>query len=380
MKRCLTLLLSLGLIAGCSSTPSRDWPADGLEDTQDGLQVETVWRANAGRGLHAPGDAFDPVVVGDRVYVADERGRLSAFNLEDGRRVWRMDLDRSLSAGPAISDDLIVVVTRRGQVLGIDPAEKSIRWESTLTSQVLAMPLISADTVILQAADGRVFGLRADNGSRRWTYERSMPPLTLRGSADPVAVGSRILAGLPNGTLVNLNRSDGSLNWEAQIGQPRGSSDLERMRDVASRFVVFRGELYAAAYQGEVMALDLQQGRSSWSRDLSSSQGVAVDRERVYVSESNGRIWALDRRTGAAVWRQDQTEGLQASAPLVQGDTVVFGDERGRLTWVDAQDGDILARQRFHGDGFSRRPVLVGDDIVVLSDGGRLLRLAVSRP
>ncbi|MCH8506678.1 MAG: outer membrane protein assembly factor BamB, partial [Ectothiorhodospiraceae bacterium] len=269
---------------------------------------------------------------------------------------------------------------RRGQVLGIDPSDESILWESGITSEVLAMPLISSDTVIVQAADGRVFGLRADTGSRRWLYERSMPPLTLRGAANPMAVGSRILAGLPNGTLVNLNRSDGSLNWEAQIGQPRGSSDLERMRDVASRFVVFRGEVYVAAYQGEVQALELQQGRASWSRDLSSSQGVAVDRERVYVSEANGRIWALDRRTGAAIWRQDQTEGLQPSAPLVLGDTVVFGDERGRITWLDAQDGNILARQRFHGDGFSRRPVQVGDDIVVLSDGGRLLRLTVRRP
>lgn len=380
MKRSLLLLIALLLLAGCSSTPKRELPADVLQDVQNELRVETVWRANAGRGVHAPGDALDPVIWNDQVFVVDRRGRLSAYDLESGDRHWRTRVGSGVSAGPAVSDDLVVVASREGKVIGLDRRTREIRWISGVTSEVLAMPLISGDTVVVQAADGRVFGLRTDTGTRRWILDRSMPPLTLRGGADPRAVGSRILAGLPNGRLVSLSRTDGSQQWEAQVGEPSGGSDLERMRDVARRFVVQRGEVYAAAYQGEVVALDLQQGRSSWRRELSSTQGLAADAERVYVTETNGRIWALDRRTGAAIWRQDQTDGLQATAPVVQGDTIVFGDERGRLTWLDAQDGDLLARARLHRAGFSRPGVVVDGDLVVLSDGGRLMRLSLTRP
>ncbi|MCC5859723.1 MAG: outer membrane protein assembly factor BamB [Ectothiorhodospiraceae bacterium] len=380
MRRGLTLLVMVLLLAGCSSAPKRELPADELQDTRDGLQVETVWRASAGSGAHAPGDALGPVVVDGEVFVVDRRGRLSVFDLETGNRLWRMGIGSPVSAGPAVSDELIVVASREGKVIGVDRRNREVLWISGVTSEVLAMPLISSDTVIVQAADGRVFGLRTDTGSRRWIYDRSMPPLTLRGGADPRAVGSRILAGLPNGRIVALGRSDGRLLWEAQVGEPRGGSDLERMRDVARRFVIERGEIYAAAYQGEVVALGLQEGRSSWRRELSSTQGVAADGERVYVAESNGRLWALDRRTGAAIWRQDQTEGLQATAPMVLGDVVVFGDERGRLTWLDAQDGELLARTRHHRAGFSRHGAVANGDLIVLSDGGRLLRLSVSRP
>ncbi len=380
MKRALLLLMALLVVAGCSSTPTRELPADSLEDTREGLTVETVWRANAGSGVHAPGDALDPVVVDGTVFVVDRRGRLSAYDLETGDRLWRESLGTPVSAGPAVSDELVVVASRKGKVIGIDRRTRETLWVSGVTSEVLAMPLISSDTVVVQAADGRVFGLRTDTGSRRWIHDRSMPPLTLRGGADPRAVGSRILVGLPNGRLVSLSRSQGREQWDAQVGEPRGSSDLERMRDVAGRFVILRGEIYAAAYQGEVAALNLQDGRSSWRRELSSSQGVAADSERVYVTESNGRLWALDRSSGAAIWRLDQTEGLVATAPVVVGDVVVFGDTQGRLTWVDARDGELLARTRHHRAGFSRPAVTADGDVLVLSDGGRLLRLSISRP
>jgi len=226
-----------------------------------------------------------------------------------------------------------------------------------------------------------VFAIRSTSGSRRWLYDRTMPSLTLRGAASPILTSTRVFAGMPNGRMVALDRNDGSLVWEARLGVPSGSSDLERMRDIVADPVLFQGSIYAVSFQGMVVSLDPRDGTPNWERELSSNAGLAVDGERVYVTESNGRVWALDRRTGAAIWRQDDTEGLHATAPVVIDDRVAIADDRGAVTVLDASSGEILARRTLsRGDGISRAPVLVEQDLIVLNDNGRLYRLALRAP
>ncbi len=379
LRLLITLLLALTL-AACGGTPKRELPVDDLPDTQAGLRVDTVWSANAGRGIHSVGDALVLAVRDDRVYVADRRGRIGAWRLDDGRRLSRTRTGLPVSGGPAVSEDLIVVGTRDGRVTAINADSEETLWEARVSSEVLSVPAISDNSVYVLSGDGRLYAFRRDTGARRWTYDRPMPPLTLRGTSSPVLVRDWVLAGLPNGRLVAVNRRDGSMAWEVDVGIASGTSDLERMRDVVGDPVLHGDEVFVVGYRGRALSLDLQHGRTSWNRDLSSYSGLAVDDERVYITEANGRVWALDRHTGAAVWRQDDLEGIRGSAPVAVGDVVAVGDDRGRLTLLDTGNGELLARVSLERKGsISRAPVVIGDDLLVLTDGGRLLRLSLSR-
>jgi len=379
MKQLLSVLMLALFVAGCSSSPKRELAVNSLSDQKDGLVVEQRWSVNTGRGMEAVGDALVPAVDGDRVYVADHRGRLSGYSLNSGSREWRMDIDGTVSGGPAVQDGLLVVGTRNGRVVAVDLAESRVRWTTSVSSEVLSVPTFGPDQVLVMSGDSRLFSLRMDTGARRWVYDRAAPPLTLRGTSSPQVAGDNVLVGLSNGRLVAVQMRNGNQAWEADVGVASGSSDLERMRDVDGDPVIRDNTVYVVGYQGRAMSLDLERGRSNWNRDLSSFSGLDVDGERMYVTESNGRVWALDRRTGASVWRQDQLEGIRGSAPVVVGDVVVVGDDRGRLTFMDISDGSILARIRY-GDGISRAPVAVDGDLLVLTDDGRLLRLGLSRP
>lgn len=365
------------LLAACSGSPTREFPADQLTDYQQEYAVFSEWQRNTGRGLSAVGDALVPAIEEDKVVVVDRRGRLSAYRLDNGRRLWRHRLDLPVSAGPVLTDELIIVGTRDGRLVAVDRETFERRWESGVTSEVLALPAVDGDTVVVVANDGRVFALRTSTGARRWLYDRTMPPLTLRGSSAPLLTSGRVYVGLPNGRVVALNRSDGALVWEARAGIARGASDIERMRDILGDLVLQQGALFAVSYQGEVVSLDPTRGSSSWNRELSSSAGLAADRERVYVTESNGRIWALDRSSGAAIWRQDETEGLRATRPVVHGAYVVIADQRGALTWLDASTGEIRARRVLRDQPISRPPIVVDDDVIVLSDEGRLHKVSL---
>lgn len=373
--RSVVLLLLGALLAGCGATPQRPSPADDLVDGTPEVIADREWSRRASSGRATAGEALPPVLVDGRIHVADRRGRISAYDAASGRLVWRMHLDAGISGGPAVDDDTVVVGTRAGGVTALAPPDGEVLWEARVSSEVLALPVLSDRLVVIRSADGRLYAFDRANGSQRWLHDVSVPSLSLRGSGNPVIAGDRVLAGFENGRIQALELGSGQVAWETTVSEPRGSADLDRMRDVEGTPVVLDGRVYVAGYRGSLMALNADTGEIDWDRELSSHAGLAVDDERVYVVDSRGRIVAVDRRTGAAVWRQGDTEGLQPTAPTVHEDFVVFGDETGRLTVLAARDGRILARVPVRPDAvISEAPVSHAGGVYVLTDAGHLLR------
>ena len=377
MIRRLALLTLVVFLGGCSAfkeAPPK--PSDSLVDQQTGVAVNVVWSVDAGAGAKFAAERLVPGVDGGRVYTADKDGTVSCYAAKDGERIWRVDTDRPISAGPGIGGDLLAFGTLDGNVLGLNKADGKTEWVSGVTSEVLSVPAISGDTVVARSGDGRVFGLRASDGARRWIYDRTPPVLTLRGSADPVIARGMALVGLDSGKLPAIDLETGRAVWETDVGIPHGASDLDRMVDLDGTPVVSGDQVFAVSYQGRLMALSLETGRTVWERDLSSWAGLAVDAHQVYVTDAKGRIWAFDRANGASVWRQDQFQGLRVTAPVVYGSHVVVADDAGRVSWLSRSSGKILARVNI-GGGFgdapiNQAPVVAGDRLYVLDMDGNL--------
>jgi len=335
-------------------------------------RVETLWRTDAGAG---PGKALlgiAPLVDGGRVYVADRKGHVLAFDAVSGERVWEADVKAPISGGPGGGSGLVVVGTPDAEVVALDAASGALRWRATVTSEVLAAPRAGQAAVVVRTVDGRLAALDLSDGHRLWVYGRPVPALTLRGTSAPVVDGGRVYAGFDDGRLTALRLKDGRLLWERAVAVPRGRSELERMVDIDADPVVADGVVYAVAYQGNAGAWDAEDGQPYWRRKLSSWTGLALDAGRVYVTDDQGRVWALARLTGAAVWRQEALLRRGLTAPAVAGDHVVVGDFEGWLHWLATGDGRIVARARVDSSGLAGRPVAAGDVVYALARDGTL--------
>ncbi|MFV8834288.1 outer membrane protein assembly factor BamB [Aquisalimonas sp. APHAB1-3] len=378
MRHRVMLLVLAGValaLAGCGTTSERATPSDDLRDGQPEVLAEREWHRRAGSGVQTEGEALPPVLVDGQLYVSDRRGRVSAYSAETGRLSWRFSIGSGISGGPAIAEDMVVVGTRKGRVVALEPETGEQIWEARVSSEVLTLPTIDDDVVVVRSADGRVYGFSRDSGSRRWVHDVSVPSLSLRGSSHPVQLNGNVAIGFENGVLQALRASDGEPAWQVTVSEPRGSADLDRVRDIDATPVLFDGTLYVVGYRGRLMAVSPSDGDVYWDREFSSHSGMGVDDERVYVTDERGRVWAVDRRTGASIWRQNDTEGLNATAPTAHGAYVVFGDHTGRLTVLSAQDGRILARRQIsEDDRISQAPVSDGDGVLVLTDDGYLMR------
>lgn len=316
-----------------------------------------------------------PAVVGSTIYAAAEDGTL--MRADQGAMVWRINIGSALSGGVGSNGKLVAVGTDKGEVQVFDAASGKQVWKSQLSSEILAAPAVGEDKVIVRSGDSRIFALDAKEGKRLWVYQRSTPALSLRSHVGIVLGGRAVLAGFPGGKLVALNPVNGAPMWEATVALPKGATELERVADITSPPVVYGNMVCAVAYQGRVACFDLNNGNPVWSREVSSSTGLDIDRKGVYVSEERGSVQAYDRTNGSSLWKQDKLAYRQLSKPLVINDYVAVADGLGVVHLLRNDNGAFAARYSMEGSAITADPQLYRNGFVVQSRNGTIQALSL---
>lgn len=374
MKSHAALFFCLVSLSACSWFGGGQ-PADPptpLTEFESQAVVRELWSKDIGAGPEQVYLRLEPAMTRDVLYVTDVRGRVQALVLPGGRVLWETTLSLDVTSGVGVGEGLVLIATRKGVVVALDQTNGKERWRSQVTSEVLAPPVISNGFVVVQSVDGRLHALSSDNGQRRWSVERSEPALSLRGTATPVIVSDIVFAGLASGKLLAASLQDGRVIWEIPVAQSQGRSEIERLIDVDTPVLVSGRVLVAAAYQGKVVAVDLENGRLLWSRDISTYLPLATDGNHVFISDARGHVQALDLRNGATVWKQDKLQNRRPTAPAVVGPAVAVGDFEGYVHWLSRDDGRFLARTRASSNRIVSTPVADTPLLYVTTQNGKL--------
>ncbi len=326
-----------------------------LPDFKPSAELVRSWQA----GIGASGEyVFTPAVVGGQVYVAARDGALARY--DNGRQVWRISAGQVLSGGVGANDKLVVVGTPKGGVLAFQAEDGRPAWQARASSEILAAPAVQGDLVVVRSGDARIFGFAAADGKRRWVYQRSTPALALRSHAGVAIADTAIYAGFPGGKLVAVARSNGAALWESTVAQPRGTTELERIADVASAPVVAGATVCAVAYQGRVACFDAENGRQLWARDVSSVAGLDIGSRAVFVADDKSAVLAFDRSSGASLWKQDKLARRGLTRPLALDNHLAVADFAGYVHLLAQDDGAFAARVATDGAAIVAAPQRLG--------------------
>lgn len=373
----LALLAAAGLVLGGCSTVSKTVDAMNpfastgpkmtpLQPLTGSADVRTLWSTGIGKS----GDyVFVPAVVDGAVYVAGRDGTLS--KLADGKTVWKISAGQALSGGVGASERLVVVGTPKGEVLAYSADDGRPLWQARVSSEVLAAPTVGDDGVAVRAGDNRVFLLDAGDGGRKWVYQRSTPALAIRGAGSPIFAERYVFVGFPGGKLVALAANNGAPVWEGTVALPKGATELDRVADIVAAPVVDGRQICAVAFQGRVACFDLgQAGNMVWSRDISSSVGLALDGRYLFVTDDSGVVYGLDRLSGSSLWKQDKLKNRRVTAPTVRRGLVAVADGEGIVHYLSREDGSFVARQKTDGSPVKASLKPLGSGLVVQTTSG----------
>lgn len=369
MKAWLAACCLPALLGACASDTSRVPP---LPVIHPSAAVAPLWQVPVGASGE---DVLTPAVVGSSVYAASAQA-LYKIDAASGRILFGTNTGHLLSGGVGAGQGLVAVGTSDGLVLAYN-TQGQPAWHQDLHSAIVGAPAVGSGQVIVRTLDGRIVALNASTGQPQWTYQHQQPALVVRSNAGPVLAGGAVFVGLPAGRLVALNAADGTLGWDSVVSYPHGVTDIERVNDVVSPPLVVGAGVCAVSFQGRIGCFDGHNGNLIWSKDLSSTAGLASDGHNLFATDTQGHVYAFDLATGAQFWRQDGLAGRQLSAPQVTGRHIVIGDRQGLVHVQSADDGSLQNRMATDGSAILAQPQSSGNTALVQTRNGRLLALSV---
>jgi outer membrane protein assembly factor BamB len=389
-KPVLVVLLTLSVAVAAAAQSGRrvalgDWP-ELRGPLGDGTSPETglpeSWAIDGGNFLwRAPyGGRSAPVVMGDRVYVQNPKGRGSelqervmALDANTGNMIWEYLFNISQSdvpphrvgwASPAVDPETgnIYAMSGNALVLALD-ADGQLLWQRSFAEEWAAFtthggrtssPTIYGDLVIVSGA----ISSWGDN----WNRAHRLVALDKR-------TGEIVYATAP-----------GTRPYDTAYGPPL-------LTTIDGQHLLIQG-----LGNGGVHAIQPLTGKVVWSFPMARraiNTGVVVAGNRVFVSHGDenlegnelGMIAAIaGNRTGditETIWEHKGME-FSFSSPVTDGETLYQIDGGSTLHAFDTDTGELLWSEPL-GNAQQAHPVLADGKIYVGTNGGTFYILRPSR-
>ena len=285
-------------------------------------------------------------------------------------------LEDVVSSGLDVNFKTISYGTLDGHLVTLDQRNGEEIWRSPTSSESLSPPVHSGSHIILQTIDGRITGFNAKTGEQDWFHQTVVPPLTLRGTARPFLDEGFIFTGFANGKIAMIYPDSGAVRLELPVTLNEGKSELERIVDVDGRPIIVNGILVSASYQGNILALNLRDGKGIWQQELSTYKDLTANGNRIVAVDSEDIVKAFGTATGALIWEQEDLKKRELTAPASISNLIVVGDFEGYVHLLNAQNGNFEGREKISGDPITEI-VSKGNYLLIVDSSGRVQKFTV---
>ncbi|WP_354625182.1 outer membrane protein assembly factor BamB [Psychromonas sp. MME2] len=394
MKKCSKYLAVIAsvtfFLSGCSIFSSEEDVVQMAEVPvfKSTYKPRVAWKRSVGSGVDKYYSQLQPGIGENAIYVASRDGYVKAFSIKNGKQLWSTnfsddphnELNRSarFSGGVTVGSDAIYIGTENAQVLAFNKQDGKLLWLVDVGGEVVAKPAYAAGKVIVHTTRGNLYALDSDTGEKLWTLNNKQPTLSLRGSSTPTIAQGGVVYGRADGFVSVALLEDGRPLWQLPVARPSGATELDRIVDVDMQPIIRNGIVYALAYNGNLVAIDLLKGEQIWARKYAGYTDIALSGTTIYLTDSRGHIFAVDYNSGAEQWMNGQLSYRDVTGVTVANEYIVVGDGEGYLYWIDRDDGSFVAMQKLDSDGLYMQPIATDKYLYIQTRSGDLI--AIEKP
>jgi outer membrane protein assembly factor BamB len=187
--------------------------------THDGvvLAVDAATGAQGWRVLLDTEVFYSSLAVEDgRLHVGDTGGRLYALDIEDGRRVWDVEIGdgnawsmgtAAVAGGQVYAVASAARVDEPSELVALDAETGTARWTFVAedAGEVRGIPAVADGRVYVPTTLGAVYALSARDGSVAWRFDRAREI----SATSPTVVNDEVIVGTDDGWLHGIDAETG---------------------------------------------------------------------------------------------------------------------------------------------------------------------------
>ena len=338
------------------------------------IDLEVVWQKNIGEH---DGSNFDIFIFDEFLFSATSDGTIKKINRITEDILWEKNIESTLTSGISGDDENLIFSTSDGFLWSMNH-DGDLIWKTLLESEVNSLAIIYDSKITVKTTSYKIIHLNVKDGSVIWKYQAGIPPLTFKSEGKLAYSDNVVYLGLPGGKLIAIDSPTGGLVWESNISRAKGSTDIERANDITSHPIIDGPVIYGVTTNGDISSLDRRNGKTIWTRPLSSFYGMAFNGSRLFVSHDTGSIYSLNKEDGEVEWRQGALQFRRIRTGTLSQDYIVFGDYDGYIHFLSTINGSILARIKLDDSQILNNIMEIDNSLVILmTAAGEIICLKV---
>ncbi len=289
--------------------------------------------------------------------------------------IWDRDTGaREIGATPAVAFGKVFVTTMHG-LFALDAQTGGTVWTEP-SVRGFSSPAVFDNSVLVGTSNGTVIRLNASAGSVQWETRLLAHTLFSGITSSPKVAFDRVFIGTFNesggpGEVASLWANNGSVAWRHATGSVHYSSpayaDGTVYVGIMGRYNTTSQVTFDPPYG--VLALNATTGEEDWFFPTAGSVAAspAVAGPRLIAPSKDGHVYAIDRVTGTLDWQASVDAGI--SSPAVSGNTAFVGGGlfggNGRVVALDVTTG--ARRWSFAPNGPVQASITYADGKVVFA-------------
>ncbi|MBQ8481073.1 MAG: PQQ-binding-like beta-propeller repeat protein [Alphaproteobacteria bacterium] len=320
---------------------------------------EKQWSSGFGKGRSKREMLLaKPLINGGKIYALDAEGVLSAYNINDGENIWRMELiaensnisDTALKgAGLATDGKNIYITTGFGSVVAVKAKDGAKVWENSLKTPFRIAPVIAKDKVFVQSADNKFFALDIKSGEILWDYDIAMESTTVVGGASAAycPLLDVVISGFSGGEIQAFNASLGTPLWTDNAVSNRQAYSSTFLHSVKASPVVEGETVYVLGNADVLAALDVRSGNRLWEKEIGGISTPLLSGNTLFVVSNDNDLLAINKTNGDILWSTSIELGGKASevtpfSPILIDNQLFLTLSNGRILVYNPQNGSKI--------------------------------------
>jgi outer membrane protein assembly factor BamB len=230
-----------------------------------------------------------PLIVGDRVYVGDAKGKVYSLRASDGSTVWTYQAGGAVKGALAYDRGRLYFGAYDGRLYSLRASDGKLVWRATSNPALYgkrgtfySTPAVAYSRVYLGSTDGHVYSFGERTGKLRWARATGG---YVYGS--PAVWQRRVFVGSYDHTFYALDAATGQVLWKFHANGP-----------VSGSATVIDGVVYFATLQRRTYGLDARTGKELWTFPDGAFTPVVTDGRHLYLV-GWGKVYSFSsRRSG----------------------------------------------------------------------------------
>jgi outer membrane assembly lipoprotein YfgL len=290
----------------------------------DAANGQTRWRGNAGKAITA-GVGSD----GRYAAVATRDNELVVF--DRGNELWRKRLNSRITTAPLVAGERVFVMGVDRVVAAYDVIDGRLLWRAQRPTDALTLSqpgvLATYKNTLVAGQGPLMVGLDPLRGAVRWEVAMANPRGTneIERLADlvgpPLRIGDTLCARAFQSAVACARADSGTLRWSRNVGGQHavgGDAELMAGADASDRITAWKTD----------------SGDIAWTQDKFLYRGLSaplVTQRAVLFGDLEGYVHALARADGQPIGRFTTDGSAVVAQPALQDGTVLVVTRNGGL-------------------------------------------------